>query len=130
MFCAPRLFLGGTEGAGSSFHVLRSQTLFERGLIIMFCARGIVFGGPRASCPVFKFYAPGLVLGGTLGVRSNFHVLRSRTRLEKYRGPRVPFTCFVLPDSFSTVTGVFGPIFIFYAPGLVLGGTEGVRVPF
>jgi hypothetical protein len=30
MFCAPSLFLGGTEGAGCTFHVFRYQTHFRR----------------------------------------------------------------------------------------------------
>jgi hypothetical protein len=30
MFCPPGLFLGGTEGAGFGFHVLRSRTRFRR----------------------------------------------------------------------------------------------------
>jgi hypothetical protein len=74
--------------------------------------------------------APGTVLGGTEGVRSNFHILRSRTRLERYGEHQVPFSCFSFPDSFSTVQRMSGPIFVFCALGLVLGGTEGVRSNF
>jgi hypothetical protein len=59
MFCPRRLIFGGTIGAGSSFHVLRSQTLFSRYVL------------------VFTFYAPGLVLVGIEGAGSSFHVLRS-----------------------------------------------------
>jgi hypothetical protein len=42
----------------------------------------------------------------------------------------VPFSCFVRPDSFSTVPGALGPVFMFCAPGLMFGGTEGVESRF
>jgi hypothetical protein len=55
---------------------------------------------PRMSGPVFMFCAPGLVLGGTEGVRSRFHVLRARTHFRRCRVRRVPFSCFARPFSF------------------------------
>jgi hypothetical protein len=76
------------------------------------------------------FCAPGLVFGGTEGVGSRFHVLRARTHFRRYRGCRVPFSGFALPDSFSAVSRASGPVFIFCAPGLVFGGTEGVGSRF
>jgi hypothetical protein len=206
MFCAQGLVFGGAECVGSHFHVLRSRTHFWRyrgrrvpfscfalpdsfsavpkasGLVFMFCATGIVFGGaecvgsrfhflrsrirfrwyrarqvpfscfarsdsfsavPRASGPVFMFCAPGIVFGGTGGVGSLFHVLRSRTRFRRYRGRQtrfnilcsrnrfsryrgrwVPFSCFALPDSFSAVLRASGPVFMFCAAGIILGGAE------
>jgi hypothetical protein len=66
------------------------------------------------------------VFGGTEGVLSLFHVLRSRTRFRRYRGCRLPFSCFALPDSFSAVPRASGPVFMFCVTGLVFGGTEGV----
>jgi hypothetical protein len=57
---------------------------------------------------------------------SRFHVLCSRTRFRRYRGLRVPFSCFARPDSFSTVLIASGLDFMFCAPGLVFGGIEGV----
>jgi hypothetical protein len=63
-------------------------------------------------------------------VRSSFHILRSQTHLGRYRGRRVPIICFALLNSFSAVTGAYGPVFIFFAPGLILGGTEGTGVSF
>jgi hypothetical protein len=42
------------------------------------------------------FGAPELFFSGTDGVRSYFHVLRPRTRFRRYRGRRVPFSCFAL----------------------------------
>jgi hypothetical protein len=57
---------------------------------------------------------------------SGFHVLRSRTRPHPSRGRRVPFSCFGLPDTFSSVPSASVPVFMFCAPGLVCGGTEGV----
>jgi hypothetical protein len=212
MFCAPRLILGGTEGAASRFHVLCSRTHLVlyggrqvsfscfallnsfwavprvSGLIFMFCANKHVFDGsegvgsrfhvlcyrtlfrrcrgrqvlfscvalsssfstvPRASgpfsCfalpdpfstvsrtsgPVFMFYAPRLVLFGTDGVGSSFKVLRSRSHFRLFRGRGVPFSCFSLPNSFSTVPRASGPDFKFCAPGHVSGGTEGVESRF
>jgi hypothetical protein len=193
MFCAPGLIFGGTMCVGALFHVLRSRTRFRRyrgrrftfscfvlpvsflmvsrasGPVFMFCAPGIVFGGaecvrshfhvlrsqtrcrryrgrrvafscfarldsfsavPRVSGPIFMFCAPGIIFGGTEGVTYRFHVLRSQTHFRRYRGRRVPFSCFVCPDSFSTVSRASGLIFMFCAPGLVFGGTEGVGSRF
>jgi hypothetical protein len=45
----------------------------------------------------------------------------------RYRGSQVPFSCFALIDSFSTVSRASGLVFMFCAPGLVFGDTEGVR---
>jgi hypothetical protein len=72
------------------------------------------------------FCAPGLIFGGTEGVTSRFHVSLSRTRFRRYRGPRIPFSCFALHKSFSATPREFGPVFVFCASGLVLGSNEGV----
>jgi hypothetical protein len=135
MFCAPELVLGGTEGVGSRFHVfslLSSLSVVPRasGPIFMVGAPRIVSTVPRASGLAFMFCAPGLVLGGTKGVVSPFHVLRSLTRFRRYRGRRVPFTYFARPNSFSTTPGASGPVFIFCTPGLIFGGSEGVGSHF
>jgi hypothetical protein len=76
------------------------------------------------------FCAPGLVFGGTEGVRSRFHVLRFLTHFWRYRGPRVPFSCFALADSFSTVPRASAPVFMFCAPGHVFDSAEGVESCF
>jgi ABC-type sulfate transport system permease subunit len=95
------------------------------------------------SGPVFMFCAPGHVFDGKEGVGSRFQVLRVQTRIRRYRGRRVAFSCFALPDSFSAVPKASGPIFMFCAPdsfsavprasgpvfmfcapGLVFGGAE------
>jgi hypothetical protein len=47
------------------------------------------------------FYATGHIFGGSEGVGSRFQVLSDQTRFRRYRGRRVPFSCFALPDSFS-----------------------------
>jgi hypothetical protein len=78
------------------------------------------------TCPVFMFCALRLVFECTGGVDSSFHVLRSLTRFRRYQGPRVLFSCFARPDSFSTVTRVSDPFFMFCAPRHVFGGAEGV----
>jgi hypothetical protein len=154
MFCVPRLIFGGTEGVGSRFHVLharirfrrnrqrrvpfscfRSRTRFRRcgGRRVPFScfARSDSFSAvPRASGPVFMFCAPGHVFDGTEGVGSRIHVLHARTHFRQYRRRRVPFSCFALPDSFSTVSRASAPVFMFYAPGLIFGGIEGVESRF
>jgi hypothetical protein len=83
-----------------------------------------------ASGPVFMFCAPRLIFGGTVGVGSRFHVLRSRTRFWRCGGRRLLFSCFALPDSFSAVPRPPSPVFMFYAPVLVFGGIEGVGYRF
>jgi hypothetical protein len=85
---------------------------------------------PRALGPVFMVCELVLVFGGTKGAPSHFHVLCSRTRFRRYRGRRVPFSSFALPDSYSTVPRASGPVFMFCAPGLVFGSTEGVESVF
>jgi hypothetical protein len=76
------------------------------------------------------FCAPGHIFGGIVAVGSRFHVLHSRTRFRRYRGRWVPFSCFALPDSFSTLVRTLGPVSIFCAPGHVFGCTEGVGARF
>jgi hypothetical protein len=135
IFCAPGLVFGVTEGVGPRFHLLRSRTNFRR-----YRGRRVPFACfvlpdsfsavPSASVPVFMFCAPGLIFSGTEGVESRFHVLRSRTRFQRYRGRRVPFSCFAFPDSFSAVPRASGLLFIFCAPELIFGGTEGVASRF
>jgi hypothetical protein len=135
MFSAPGLVFGGTGGVGSHFHFLRARTHFRcyRGRRVQFSCFALpdsFSAVPRASGPDFMFYAPGLIFGGTEGVGSRFHVLRPQTRFRRYRGGRVPFSCFALPNSFSAVPSGSGPVFMFCAPGLVFGGTEGVGSRF
>jgi hypothetical protein len=150
LFYASELVFGGFEGVGSLFPVLHPHTCFRRyrGRQVPFScfARPDSFSTvPRASCPVFMFCAPGLVFGSTEGVGSLFHVLRSRTRFQRYggrqvlflcfacpetfsayRGHRVPFSCFACPDSFSAIPRASGLVFMFCAPGTFFGGTGGV----
>jgi hypothetical protein len=135
MFCAPGLVFGGTEGVGSRFHILRSQTRFRRygGRRVPFScfARPNSFSAEtRVPGTAFIFCAPGVVSCGTEGIECRFHVLRSRTRFRRYRGHRVPFSCFARPYSFPAVPRTSGLIFIFCAPGLIFIGTEGVGSRF
>jgi hypothetical protein len=132
---APRLIFGGTEGVGSRFHVLCIRIPFRRyrGGRVPFSCFALpesISAVPRASAPVLMFCAPILVFGGTEGVRTRFHVLRSRTHFRWYRGCRDPFSSFALLESFPTVPWASGPVFIFCAPGLFFGGTEGVETSF
>jgi hypothetical protein len=135
MFCAPGLFFGGTEGFGSRFHILHARTRFRRyrGCRVLFSCLALPDRFPtvpRMSGPVFMFCAPGYFFDGIEGVLSHFHFLRSRTRFQFCGGRRVPFSCFALPDTFSIVRRASGPVFMFCAPGLIFGGTEGVGSRF
>jgi hypothetical protein len=134
-FCAPGQLFGGTEGIGSRFHVMRSPTHFlqyrsHRGSISCFTLPNSFRAVQRASGTVFKFCAPGLVFDGTEGVGARFHFLRSRTLFARYRGRRVLFSCFALPNSFRAVPRASGTVFKFCAPRLVFDGTEGDRARF
>jgi hypothetical protein len=80
---------------------------------------------PRASGAVLMLCAPGLIFGGTEGVRYCYHGLRARTRFRRLRGLRVAFSCFALPNSFSAVLRASGPVLMFCAPRLVFDGSEG-----
>jgi hypothetical protein len=101
------------------------------------------------SGPVLTDCAPGPVFSGIEGTGSSFYFLSSRTRFRRYRGYQVPFSCFVLPNSFSAVPWGPGPVlcfalsnsfwamprapnlvFIFCALRLVFGGSEGVGSRF
>jgi hypothetical protein len=135
MFCASGIVFGDMEGVGSRFHVLRSRTPFRRyrGRPVPFTCFALpdMFSAvPRASSPVFMFCAPELIFGGTEGVGSRFHVLLSRTHFLRHRGRPVPFSCFALPDMFSTVPSASGPVFMFCAAELIFGGPEGDRSCF
>jgi hypothetical protein len=100
------------------------------GPVFLFCVPDSFSAVPWASGPVFMFFAPGLVFGGTEGVGSLFHLLRSRTRFRRYRGRRVPFSSFALQNSFSVVPRASLPVFLFYALGLIFGGSDGVGSRF
>jgi hypothetical protein len=154
MFSAHGLIFGGTEGARSSFHVLRYQTHFRRyrghrvqfSCFVLLSPFSMV---PWASDLFFMFCASGLIFGDTEGAESNLHVLRSLTcfrrtrdtwssfqvlrnqsRFRRYRGRRVQFSCFALPDQFSEVKRAPVPLFMFCAPKLILGGTECIGFSF
>jgi hypothetical protein len=135
MFCVPELVFGGVEGVGSRFHVLRARTRFRRyrGRRVSFSCFALpdsFSAEPRASYPVFMFCAPRLISGGSESIGSRFHVLRARAHFRRYRGRRVPFLSFALPDSFSAVRSASGPVFMFCALGLVFDGTNGVGSHF
>jgi hypothetical protein len=134
-FCQPGLVFDGIEGVGSRFLVLRARTRFRpyqgrRVPFSYFVLPDLFLAVPRESDPFFMFCASGLVFSRTEGVRSLLHVLRSRTRFRRYRGRRLPFSSFASPDSFLAVSRESDPVFMYCAPGLVFGRTEGVRSHF
>jgi hypothetical protein len=119
----------------SRFHVLHARTRFRRyrGRQVPFScfAFSDSFSAvARALGPFYMFCAHGLIFGGSEGVVSLFHVLRSRARFRQYRGCRVPFSCFARPESFSTVPRASGVVFMFCAPGIVFGGDKCVGSRF
>jgi hypothetical protein len=134
-FALPDMFFGGPEGDMSHFHVLHVGTSFWQYLgrripFSCFAFPNTSSAIRRASGPIFMFFAPALVFGGNEGVGSRFHLLRSQSWFPQYRVRRVPFSYFALPDSFSAVPRASGPVFMFCTPGLIFGGTDGVRSYF
>jgi hypothetical protein len=118
MFCAPGLVFSGIEGIKSCFHVLHSWAHFQRYggrrvLISCFALPDSFSAVPRASGPIFRFCAPGLVFGRTMGVRSNLNVFSALTHFRRYRVRRVPFSSFARPDSFLAVPRATGPVLLF-----------------
>jgi hypothetical protein len=130
IFCDLGLAFDGTEGAGPRFHVLRSKNRLGlyQGRRVPFSSFELpdtFFAVSRASCPIFMFCTSGLIFGRTEGVESRIHVLRSRSHFGRYRGCRVQFSCFALPDSFGAVPSSSGPVFMFCAVGIIFGDIEG-----
>jgi hypothetical protein len=135
IFCAYEIVFDGTEDIRSYFHILRSHTRFVpyRGRWVPFSCFALpdsFSAVPRASGPVFIFFAFERVFDGTEGLGFCFHVLRSRTRFGLHRQRRFPFSCFALRDLFGSVQSASGPVFMFCAPGLAFDGTEGAGPRF
>jgi hypothetical protein len=76
------------------------------------------------------FCAHGHASGGTEGVGSHFHVLRAQTHFRRYRGRRVPFSCFARPDLFLVELRASTLIFMFCVPRIVSFGTKVVESRF
>jgi hypothetical protein len=135
IFCAPGLIFGSAECVGSSFQVLPSRTSFRWRQV-----RRVPFGSfshpdsfsakPRAPGLVFMLSSPGFVFDGTEGVGYRSHVVRARTHFRRYRGRRVPFSSFALPELFSAVPSSSGPVFTFCAPEFIFCGAECVGSRF
>jgi hypothetical protein len=135
VICTPEIGFGGIAGVPSRFHVLHSLTHFRRyrgcRVLFSFFVRPDSFSAVlRASGPVFMLCATGLIFGDTKGIPSRFHVVPSRTCFWRYQGRRVLFSLFALPNSFFAVSSVSGPVFMFCAPELVFGSTDGVGSRF
>jgi hypothetical protein len=126
MFCVPGLVFDGIEGDWSRFRQYRGR----RDPISFLTLPDSFLSAPGVAGHFFLFCAPRLIFGSTGCDVSRFHLLCSYTRFRRYRGFRVPFSCFVLPDLFSTVSRASGPIFMFCTPRFFFGGTEGVGTHF
>jgi hypothetical protein len=116
MFCAVGPIFGGTEDLGSHFLILRSRTRFGR------------YRGRRVQFSCFALPGHFWAVPGVSGPVC--HVLRSRTRFRWYGGPRVSFSCFSLLDSFWAEPRSSSLVFMFCAPGPVLGGNDSARSSF
>jgi hypothetical protein len=119
----------------SRFHILRARTRFRRCLVrrvptSCFARPFSSSAVPMSFGLVIMFCSPKLIFGGSEGVGSRFNVLRVRTCFLRYRVRRVPFSCFARPDSFSAVSSVLCPYFMFCAPVLVFSGTGGIGSHF
>jgi len=99
-------------------------------LVLTFCAPWHISTVPSVSAPVITFYAHKHVFCSTELVESHFHVFLSRSNFQQYRSRRVPFSRFLLPNTFLAIISVLGPIFTFCAPGLVFGCIEHVGSRF
>jgi hypothetical protein len=152
MFSLPDSFSAVPRASDLVFDLSRSQTRFRRNRwrrvpFSFFACPDSFSTVTSVPGPVFMFCAPRLVSGGTEGVGSHFHVLRTRTHFRRCRGCRVlifhsrthflqnrgrqlPFSCFACLDSFSMVPRVSGPVFMCCAPRLIFGGTGGVGSRF
>jgi hypothetical protein len=91
MFCPSGVIFGGTEGTGSYFYLCASGFIFgdtkgaESSFLFLLLLNSFS-AVSRAPGPVFMFYIPKLIFGGTEGVGSNFYVLRFRTHVRRYQG--------------------------------------------
>jgi hypothetical protein len=135
MFCVPGLVFDGSEGIGSCFLILRARNHFRRYRgrrvpLSCFVRPDSFSAETRVPAAIFMFCAPRIVSRGTKGVGSRFQVLRSQTHFRRYCGHWVPFSCFALPISFSTVPRASTPVLMFCATGLIFGGTEGIGYNF
>jgi hypothetical protein len=70
---------------------------------------------------------PEPIFGGAGCVGSIFHILRSCTHFSRYRGHRVEFSFFALPNSFSAVPRAPTLVFMFCTLGSVFDNTEGAN---
>jgi hypothetical protein len=135
VFCVSRLIFGGIEGVGSSFYVLRSKTHFGRYVgrrvqFLCFWLPGPYSEVPRVSGPIYMFCAPRIIFNGTDGIGSSFHGVHSRTHFRRCWVCRVHFSYFALMYSFFAVPRSPGRVFIFCAPELIFGCTEGANSSF
>jgi hypothetical protein len=124
-----RAGFGCPEGDGSRYHVLHVGASFRlyRGRRVpssCFALPDYFSAVPSALGPVFMFCTTGLVFGSAEDVLSRRHVFRSRTCFWRGGGRRISFSCFALPNTFSS------NIFLFCVPRLVFCGTEGVGSRF
>jgi hypothetical protein len=95
-------------------------------LVLIFCTPRLIFDEIQGVGSGFHVLRSGLVFGDTKAVRSRFPIFHSQTCFWLCRGRRLPFSCFALPNTFSSVQRASTLVFMFCAPGLIFGGNEGV----
>jgi hypothetical protein len=154
MFCAHELFFGRAEFVGSHFNPLRTRNHFRRyrgrrvpfscfalpvsfsavpralGPFFMFSLSDSFSAVPSTSGPLCMFFAPEFILDGTEVVGCRFHVLRSRTHFWRYRGRRVPFSCFRFRTRFWRYRGHRVPFSCFACSDLFSAVPSGVGSRF
>jgi hypothetical protein len=134
-FCHPVLVFDGTEGDEYRFLILHARAHFRqhRECLVSFSCfalRDSFSAVPRASGLVFHVLRARFSFRRNQGRWVPFHVLLSRTHIRRCGGRRVPFSCFALPNAFWAVPRASGPFFMFCAPVLVFGRTEGIGYRF
>jgi hypothetical protein len=115
MFCAPRTRFRQYRGRQLPFSCFAFPDSFSAipralGPVFFFCAPELVFGGTVGVGSRFHVLRSRTHFGGAEGVGSCFHVLRSQTLSRRYQGRRVPFSCFALQDTFSAVPRASCPV--------------------
>jgi hypothetical protein len=96
----------------------------------MFCASRLVFGDIEGVGSLFQVLRAQTHFRRYRVRRVNFYVLRAHTHFRQYQERQFPFSTFARPNSFLAVPRAPGLIFMFCAPGLVFGGTEGAGYRF
>jgi hypothetical protein len=115
MFCAPGLISDCTDGARSTFQVLRSQARF---------------GGTEGVESPFHVLRSRVYFRRYRGRRTHFSCFAPPDSFLVILRASCSLSCFAFTDSFSAVLRASGLLFMFCALRFIFGGTEGVGSRF